>query len=227
MKRTIVLDLEFCNVPKNADCSKMLHNEIIEIGAVRLDDSLETVSEYQTYVQPEFGRLTSRIEKLTGISNAMLVNQRNFKECLADFIDWIMDGFDSDTELYICSWSMSDYRQLYKEIQAKHLISDKTELLLSNWRDIQQEFSDGICYNHPLKLSTAISALDADFSGNMHSALADAANTAYIVSLMEDEIYFRERTKGIRSLFGDYEEAKSGNTLGSIFQEMFSQYNFA
>ena len=65
----IILDLEW-----NASYSTRLHgfvNEIIEFGAVKLDESYQIVDTFSVMVKPKIGkRLNGTVKKLTGISLA-------------------------------------------------------------------------------------------------------------------------------------------------------------
>ena len=64
----IVIDLEMNPVCKSfKDVRKYTTDEIIEIGAVKLDDSYKQVGEFQCYVRPQYGEITKHITKLTGI----------------------------------------------------------------------------------------------------------------------------------------------------------------
>ena len=74
MSKYVILDLEMCNVPYN-DRRDWLNcnNEIIEIGAVLLDDSLKICDSFKTYVHPEYGVLDSVISDLTGITNGFML----------------------------------------------------------------------------------------------------------------------------------------------------------
>ena len=44
--------------------------EIIEIGAVMLNDEFEFVSEFKSYVHPSYGKLSDNIAILTGIKDS-------------------------------------------------------------------------------------------------------------------------------------------------------------
>lgn len=51
---------------------KICKNEIIEIGAVKLDDTYKEIDSFKTYVKPGITPVTSRITNLTGITNEMV-----------------------------------------------------------------------------------------------------------------------------------------------------------
>lgn len=48
----IVVDSEMNGIKKGSEAKRICDREIIEIGAVMLDDSLNEVSYFRTYVKP-------------------------------------------------------------------------------------------------------------------------------------------------------------------------------
>ena len=67
MKVYVVIDLEMCEVLLKTN-RYPYRNEIIQIGAVMMDESYEIVDKYSTYVKPRFGKINHFISSLTGIS---------------------------------------------------------------------------------------------------------------------------------------------------------------
>ena len=57
----IMIDLEMNKIEKQWRGKNKLSSELIEIGAVRMDDSFEVVDTYQSYVKPEFGPMDAVI----------------------------------------------------------------------------------------------------------------------------------------------------------------------
>ena len=63
----IVVDLEMNPVGKEyRDIRRKLNGEIIEIGAVRLNEDFVQEDEFQCYVCPEYGMVKKHITELTG-----------------------------------------------------------------------------------------------------------------------------------------------------------------
>ena len=69
----IVIDLEMNKIERQYRGTNKLSSELIEIGAVRMNERFEVLDTYQTYVLPEFGRMDERITRLTGITDEKLV----------------------------------------------------------------------------------------------------------------------------------------------------------
>ncbi len=63
------------------------HDEIIEIGAVRMRGT-EVLETFQTFVDPH-RKLEQKIVELTGITDAMLENQPDISEVLPKFLDFV------------------------------------------------------------------------------------------------------------------------------------------
>lgn len=79
----IVLDLEW-NMPENSHrrvrSPITLNGEIIQIGAVKLDEGLEEIGEFNVKIRPVFYRkMNKRIEELTSITGAELEHGESFE----------------------------------------------------------------------------------------------------------------------------------------------------
>lgn len=71
----IVVDLEMNNIRQKSVARRICTNETIEIGAVMLDDGLQEISSFRTYVKPEYNDgIVPKISRLTGITDAMVAN---------------------------------------------------------------------------------------------------------------------------------------------------------
>ena len=86
-KYHIVLDLEMNPVAKEyKNAYEILKQEIIEIGAVKLNERLEIVDTFDCFVKPEFNyQVTPYINKLTGIKSSSAMNAELFENCIKEF----------------------------------------------------------------------------------------------------------------------------------------------
>lgn len=67
---SIFIDLEMNTTDVRLVHKKDLRNEIIEIGAVRMDDAFHPLDRFRIFVRPQYnGVIERKIYKLTGISN--------------------------------------------------------------------------------------------------------------------------------------------------------------
>ena len=84
----IIFDLEWNNA-YNYSVGKFT-NDIIEIGAVKLDEKLNIVDSFKQLVRPDgFKKLSSRCKNLTKITNDE-INQEgiSFKKSITEFAAW-------------------------------------------------------------------------------------------------------------------------------------------
>lgn len=105
----IFMDLEFNNTFKE----RVLNQEIIEIGAVKVDENFKVIDKYTSFVCPVQNKhLTKYIKRLTGIEQYEIDNARRFSEVFEEFKNWsLLDN----TEIIILSWSKSDIFQIRAE----------------------------------------------------------------------------------------------------------------
>ena len=72
----IVLDLEFTPL-RDPDLQAVAGNEIIEIGAVKLDEENRKLDSFQTYVKPQYSDIPYRITQITGITKKQWKKHRS------------------------------------------------------------------------------------------------------------------------------------------------------
>ncbi len=213
----IFIDLEMNKVEKVwREIRQSCTMEIIQIGAVKLDEENREVSSFNRYVKPMYStRMDPKIEKLTHITYDQLANADAFETVFAQFLQWCGD----DYEIY--SWSLNDIDQLQKELTVKHLpFSEKVQYAFDTWHDYQAEFGALFPLERSLSLKDAVSLAGLDFEGAAHDGLNDARNTAYIFRMTKDPMVFREFKQNVLDLF----KPKSF-TMGDLFN--FGAITFA
>ncbi len=209
----IVIDLEMNPVRKDLkDVRKFLLDEVIEFGAVKLDENYRQIDEFQCYVRPQFNEsINKHITKLTGITDETVADKAGFVEAFKKFFAWI-GGWD----MRIYSWSPSDIKQLRNECAYKIPQFD-VRRLERQWIDVQKEFDDRLGLHNNLGLKYAVGAMNRDFEGTQHTALADAANAAAILALMQDDAAFHETMKPVIELLRPQELSQS---IGDLYPEL-------
>ena len=213
MEKYVVLDLEMCTVPKHMrDASYRYANEIIQIGAVLLDEDLKTIDEFSSFVAPQKGYLTSFISDLTGITQSDLSQAPVFEEAIESFLDWFPD------DARLVTWSTADELQLSREAISKGIFEPKLFYILENVIDCQRMFGDMIGIGRPYKLEEALFISDICLEGRLHDGLVDARNTAELFIKMKTETSFR---------FNEYYDAARneevehlGSSLGGLFANL-------
>lgn len=220
--RHIFIDFEMCMVPKKAAPDPHLHFEIIQFGAVMLDEKLNFIDEFACFVKPQYGELTPEMTELTGITQDMLEHQGGFIKVFADFLKWL-----GDEDYRIYSWSGNDLFQLRNEVKLKKFPL-KQSRIFENWVDFQRIFTRAARLPHNPALSKALELMQTEFVGSMHFADADAYNTARLFricvktkgfGISEDGSLISEETVKVQA-----NDEDRGNTLGgNVSAELLKQ----
>lgn len=185
----IVFDLEW-NQPPNENATVTepvrLEGEIIEIGAVKLDENFAPIDELRLYVAPKYyTKMHKRIAALTGIHDRDLAERGiPFLEAFAQFTDWCGEEYTYMT------WSMSDLPVLLDNMYLHGL--DITNI--PPCCDIQRIFSREILNsNTRYSLDGALELLGIT-GDTAHDALHDARNTTKVCARLELREYLHEYT---------------------------------
>lgn len=174
----IIFDLEAtCWQGKPANKTQ----EIIEIGAVKLDRFGEVMDEYSRFVRPVLNPVLSAYCKdLTSISQIDINRADTFVNVVEDFQDWI-EIFDE--EYLLCSWGYFDKKLLTQDC-------DLHELEIE-WLDphinVKRQYQELKRLRKPRGLMHAVEAEGFDFTGTHHRAIADAQNLVKIFLKYLDE----------------------------------------
>lgn len=174
MKR-IFVDFEMNPVDKKYGTErKVCGREIIEIGAVMLDEDFVEIDEFKLFIKPEYNsHIYSKYEELTGIKTGNVVGEDTFRKSYAKFIKWC----GSDYEVY--AWSNSDKSQIEKEMLLKGVEMDESyKYMFEHWIDFQKIFGEIVNSEQLISLENALNSCGILFSGRKHDALFDARNTS-------------------------------------------------
>lgn len=209
----IVIDLEMSRIAKEYKVERQLCGmEVIEIGAVMLDDAYQEIDSFVTFVKPQFNNVVSNYySQLTGITTEKVADAPVFEEALNQFFEWY-SRVDDQVDIY--QWSTSDIEQFAKEIELKEIVLDKkNQKIMSDWSDLQKEYSDKLNLPNAISLKKAMLYAGVDGVGKEHDALDDARNTATLLKIMRTpELYKMALERVVEVL-----TPKSiGNTLGSM-----------
>ncbi len=165
----VILDLEW-----NGSYSKKVHhfvNEIIEFGAVRINDKLNVVDTFSVLIKPTIGKkLSSHIADLTHISNDELKSYGDdFMAVCEKFKRFSQDSV-------ILTWGTSDILTLMDNFS--YYTGDSRIPFLQKYCNLQEYCEYSLDMHDPsaqLGLSTCAEALGIDSSGKeLHRAYADA-----------------------------------------------------
>lgn len=184
MGKYVVLDLEMCNVVGQARQNLGVGQELIQIGAVLLDEKYNVIDHFDTLVKPEYGRIDRYIEELTKISQKDTENAPSTYEALKKLSDWIPD--DST----LVTWSENDTIQIDDELYYKDITLPKLYHYIEEYIDCQVLFSNKMHTNRKYQLFEAVTIANIDYDENIHNAYVDAYNTALLFKKLQTEEKF-------------------------------------
>lgn len=123
------MDLEWNNSYMKS--AQRFVNEIIEVGAVKLDENLNTVSTFSEIIKPVLSKkLRSRIKNLTNISNDDIKAGKPFATVIREFEKWVGDNS------VVLSWGDTDIRTLLTNI--KCFLNKEDISFIRKYADLQR-----------------------------------------------------------------------------------------
>lgn len=178
----IVLDLEWNQCPTGkVDETHSLPFEIIEIGAVRLDEALQETGRFREIVKPQVYRtLHFHTKEVVSLREIDFKSARTFPEVVSDFLAWCSD------KPAFCTWGPSDLMELQRNLSYYNIPSPFPFPLI--YYDVQKIFS--IVYEdrktrRALEYGVTYFGIPRDIP--FHCALSDAVYTAQILQRMTPE----------------------------------------
>lgn len=178
----VVVDLEWNQAmsSKSSVFNKLpihLRGEIIEIGAVKLNEDMSPGEEFTIDVKPVyFRRMHYKVKKITGFDKERLSNGLPFSEALEQFRAWCGE------DVTFITWGCDDQGILEQNI----IIHDLDWDWISGWVNLQ------LIYNlqtggdkNQKSLASAMEHFDIEQTRVAHDALGDAYNTALVCTRLD------------------------------------------
>lgn len=209
----IVIDLEWNQtyhekaVATQKELSIRLRGEVIQIGAVKLDESLALVGSYRITVKPKFYKKIHRhVMRLTGIDQAQLDHGVPLAEAMESF-----HRFCGDDAVFL-TWGPDDMPMLFDNLRANKL----TYTFLDKYYDMQPMFNretDG--EKRQRSLEYAMEHFGIEMNLPAHDALNDALFTARVAQKLNiaEGIRVADAATGdylYEALFGDADSGERG-----------------
>ncbi len=174
----VIFDLEW----NSGYCkkTKKFINEIIELGAVKVNEQMETIGQFSIFIRPEITkRLNSKVKELTQLTNEDLIHGATFNYAISKFRKFT-DG------CVIMSWSTSDLSAL--EANCEYYNRSPKIPFLKRYADVQAYCQDVIgSGKNQLALQTAADMLDIRSDDvPLHRAVGDSILTARILKKLYD-----------------------------------------
>lgn len=185
----IVLDLEWNQCPSGkAKEDKALPFEIIEVGAIRLNEFHQITGRFREIVKPQvYPSLHYKTREIVSLRSIDFDNARTFPDVAAAFFDWCRNGDGAVGEPEFCTWGPADLTELQRNLSYY-----KVEAALSfplMYFDIQKIFS--IVYEDRRSrksLEYAVDFLNIPKEIPFHNALSDAMYTSLVMQKLDDMI---------------------------------------
>jgi len=170
---------------------KSFFNEVIEIGAAKLDDGFRLIDTVSILVRPQIDRkLRGRTKSLTHITNEDVSGGKVFEQAIAEFANWV--GDEDNTFL---TWGDGDIRVLSKN---NDYFTGSPELnFMKNYADAQKYVQAFIKTegNQQIGLAAACEKMGInpeEFSH--HRALDDSLMTVECIKKVFDEEKLKKYT---------------------------------
>lgn len=171
----VIMDLEW----NGAFCKDIggYFNEIIDLGAVRLNEALEVTSQFSRLIRPKVStKLTEIVRNLTSLSNEDLDHGGTFQQTVKAFADWL-----GEDDAVVMTWSTSDLLVLLENY--RYFFHQDTIPFLKQYADLQafSQHRFQMAGGNHLGLQNAASLLDISTEGKeLHRALGDSLLSARI-----------------------------------------------
>lgn len=175
----VIIDLEFNNMKDvedyckdNKHCDENCPNEIIEIGAVKLDKYLKELDRLRIYIKPsKYDFLNPKIKEITGITEECLRTGISFKEALARVKEFVGDNI-------LCSWAKDDIAEIIRNANYHNCDDGKW---IKRYVDLQEYYMNVLGEKRSISLKKALGKFKINLEENsLHDALNDALYTAEV-----------------------------------------------
>lgn len=180
----IVFDLEW-NQPIDGKSSaeRELLFEIIEFGAVKLDENRKIIDKFQELVRPQvYHQLNWHTRKMLGLKEIELNEGGLFEDVVTRFLEWC-----GPEEYVFCTWGSQDLTELQRNMHYYHMepLSDRPIPFIN----VQKLFSIQIGEESSFKnLETAVEMAGLDKDIPFHRAYSDAYYTAKLFKRMDEQL---------------------------------------
>lgn len=149
-------------------------NEIIEIGAVKINDQKQIISEFERFVKPlKHPILSDFCMSLTSIKQEDVNNAGYFNTVAEEFKHWI--GYSAENYI-LCSWGLYDKKQFESDCQ---LFSMDTDWVLPHV-NLKQQHGRIRKLQRAIGMKNALQLEGIPLEGTHHRGIDDARNIAKI-----------------------------------------------
>ena len=188
--KIVILDLEWNTAYSRKE--QRFVNEIIEFGAVKLNERLKVISDFQMFVKSRLSkRLRGAVKNLTHISNEQLqLNGKDFETVMRLFTKW------AGKNTLILTWSNTDLYTLMDNCQI--FLGSREIPFLHQYADLQAYVQKKIKWTagNQLGLSAAAEAMNVKSEDiDLHRAKGDSLLCARILQKCYDKAELKAVTQ--------------------------------
>ena len=218
----IILDLEW-NQPMSyqshvyREVGDRLIFEMIQIGAVKLDDSLAVVDSISIPIRPvHYVKIHPRIRRMTQLGAEELADAPEFLEAMRQFVSWCGEDYA------LLTWGCDDVSVLKQNMDFF-----QCQEVLPPLCDIQKLYSDetGCKDRKGLKAAMEELSIAPDESRSFHNALHDAYYTALVFAKLphpERVLQYPQKPKQLIHANRTRREKLPGETFDSLHDALAS-----
>lgn len=159
-------------------------SEPIEIGAVAVNERLDILGEFQTFIKPlnYNTELTPFCMKLTKIKQSDVDNAPLYKEAYQSFEEWFLQYQNPE----FCSWGRYDFYELKKFCERNNL-----KFHFNSGVNLKNLFAKKQKIGREIGLGRALTKSGLQFIGTPHRGIDDAKNIARLLPYT----YYDEKIK--------------------------------
>lgn len=187
----VIMDLEWNNT--YARKTSAFINEIIEIGAVKLNENFDEVDNFSCIIRSQIGRkLRGSIKRLTNLTNDDISAGLPFTKAFAIFKKWIGDCENT----VVLTWGDSDIRVLIENYSYLNGLSRIP--FLCNYCDLQRYFQKNFSKTPERQCGLIAAAEECGVDPELythHRALGDSMLTADIFEIIYKRDLFEKEVR--------------------------------
>lgn len=179
----IVVDLEWNQSPQGKEMEeKRLPFEIIEIGAVKLNNNFQKVEVFRAIIKPQVYReIHVKTKEIIHLDMNELKKGETFPSAIKNFFQWC------GSDVIFCTWGPADLVELQRNM-SYYGITGYIETAIPYY-DVQKLFSLEFEREKIARsLEYAVDFLQLEKKQKFHSAICDAEYTAEIIKLLDKEL---------------------------------------
>lgn len=178
----IIIDLEWNQCPIGETEIEEFPFEIIEIGAVKLDENREFVDTFHQLIRPQvYLDIHPRTNEIIHVNIEELADGAPFWEVMVRFLNWCGEDYRFAT------WGISDLLELQRNMDYYHMEPlDEKPFIFYDVQKLFSIFTEG--KKNPRTLEYAVDYWQIEKISAFHRAIWDAEYTAKVLQKIDQEI---------------------------------------